>query len=75
MRSCDALGGAVVGREQEFEVTSLRGFLTSLRGFLTSPRIPVYVQLLHPQVHHRTTSSIILKFIIFNLSTKNTNVL
>ena len=27
--------------------------MTSLRGFLTSSQIPVHVQLLHPQVHHR----------------------
>ena len=53
MRSCDVLGGAVVDREPEFE-------MTSLRGFLTSPRIPVHVQLLHPQVHHRTASSTIV---------------
>ena len=41
MPFCDALGGAVVGREPEFGAISLRGFLTS-------PRIPVHVQLLHP---------------------------
>ena len=52
MPSCDALGGAVVGHEPEFGVTSLMGFLTS-------PRIPVHVQLLHPQVHHRMASSTI----------------
>ena len=34
--------GAVVGREPEFGVKSLRGFLTS-------PQIPVHVQLLHPK--------------------------
>ena len=33
--------------------------VTSLRGFLTSPRIPVHIQLLHPQVHHRMWTSTI----------------
>ena len=64
MPSCDALGGATVGREPEFGVTSLRGFLTS-------PRIPVHVQLLHPQVHHRMASSTISRFIeAFNKTIK-----
>ena len=46
LRICDAPGGAVVEREPEFE-------MMSPRGFLTSSQIPVHVQLLHPQVHHR----------------------
>ena len=41
LRICDAPGSAVVEREPEFE-------MTSLRGFLTSSQIPVHAQLLHP---------------------------
>ena len=43
---CDAPGGAVVEREPEFGMTS--EIL-----WVTSSQIPVHVQLLHPQVHHR----------------------
>ena len=50
-RFCDAPGGAVVGCELESE-------MTSLRGFLTSSQIPVHIQLLHPQVHHRISKGL-----------------
>ena len=37
----------------EFDLHKTEFEMTSLRGFLASSQITVYVQLLHPQVHHR----------------------
>ena len=45
--------------ETEFAPPRTKFEMTSLRGFVKSPRILVYVQLLHPKVHHRTASSTI----------------
>ena len=45
--------------ETEFAPPVTKFEMTSPRGFVKSPRILVYVQLLHPKVHHRTASSTI----------------
>ena len=63
MSSCDAYGGAVVGLEPEFG-------MTSEIPWVTSPRILVQVQLLHPHKHHRIASSTIYKVINDTMSVR-----